>query len=700
MSLKTHNFAFGEFILDVGEKVLFRDSKPVSLTPKAFQLLLVLVQNHGHLIEKSELLNQVWPGSFVEEGNLTFTIGMLRKALGDSSQAPHLIETVPRRGYRFICEVSEMIETPTAIVQTPLVRAPALRISKLVFVGFCIVMVGALAGATWLARINLASVGNGLTVLERPFHSEKFPSAGKKVSAAISPDGRLTAYVDETDGKLSVWLRDLETLQNVLLIPPANELYFGVIFSHDGQTIYFVRKSRSSTERNSTSIYRVSILGGVPEKVVTFAEGWISLSPDDRRISFVRCPYGDDDYCSLLIADTDGQNERTLITLKRPFRISDNQFSPDGTSIAVASGVSENGGKDFHLTLVDVQTGTQTAIPNADFFNINSLQWLPDGRSFLVAAMERLDGQSKLWQVSGSTGEVRDLTKDAASYMSISLNRDASRMISTQFSNNFQLYFSSHDSTKILTGAREAVFASDGKLIYSTDAGDIWTMNHDGSNQRQLTSNVHKDFSPCSSPDGRFIYFTSSRSGSNQVWRMNSDGSEQIAVTKTEGGYPVFVSPDGRWVFFESGLHQTLWKVSTDTFEEVRIADEKVYRPAFSADGKYAAFFVRQAGKEERTAIAVINVADQHTIKTIELADPQSTPIMISWSGGSRVFTYVTRNDQGNSLWSQDIENGPPGFISNLGDKNVESYALAADGSYVYTMGEWLHDAILIDGLK
>ena len=110
MSLETKMFGFGDFILDAKEKVLRRDGKRLSVTPKAFELLLVLVENHGHLVAKNELMKTVWADSFVEEANLTFTIGLLRKALGDNAQNPRFVETVPKRGYRFIADVA-LIET-------------------------------------------------------------------------------------------------------------------------------------------------------------------------------------------------------------------------------------------------------------------------------------------------------------------------------------------------------------------------------------------------------------------------------------------------------------------------------------------------------------------------------------------------------------------------------------------------------------
>src|ERR1041385_6061128 len=100
-------YAFGAFRLDVDERVLFDAKGVVPLTPKAFDTLLVLVENSGHVLSKEELMRKVWPDSFVEENNLAQNISMLRKALGEESGGQKYIETVPKRGYRFAAEVRE-----------------------------------------------------------------------------------------------------------------------------------------------------------------------------------------------------------------------------------------------------------------------------------------------------------------------------------------------------------------------------------------------------------------------------------------------------------------------------------------------------------------------------------------------------------------------------------------------------------------
>ena len=92
---------FGPFLIDVGERMLRRDGEPVPLTPKAFDVLVALLERPGQLITKEELLQKVWPETFVEESNLAYNVFALRKALGDTAENSQYIETVPKKGYRF-----------------------------------------------------------------------------------------------------------------------------------------------------------------------------------------------------------------------------------------------------------------------------------------------------------------------------------------------------------------------------------------------------------------------------------------------------------------------------------------------------------------------------------------------------------------------------------------------------------------------
>lgn len=104
-------YLFDNFRVDIHERVLLCETRVVSLTPKAFDTLLVLVENNGHMLTKEELMERVWPDTFVEENNLVQHISAIRKALSEAGSNQKFIETVPRRGYRFVADVRESLET-------------------------------------------------------------------------------------------------------------------------------------------------------------------------------------------------------------------------------------------------------------------------------------------------------------------------------------------------------------------------------------------------------------------------------------------------------------------------------------------------------------------------------------------------------------------------------------------------------------
>ncbi len=114
--LHKHFYEFGSFRIDTAERELLREGEPVQLTPKVFDLLLFLVKNRGRTLGKDDLMQEVWPGTFVEENNLSRNISMLRKVLGDDFHDSGFIKTIPKRGYRFESDVQELFEEEEALV--------------------------------------------------------------------------------------------------------------------------------------------------------------------------------------------------------------------------------------------------------------------------------------------------------------------------------------------------------------------------------------------------------------------------------------------------------------------------------------------------------------------------------------------------------------------------------------------------------
>lgn len=708
MSAETpHFYEFGEFRLDTKEKTLFRDNKPVPLRPKVFATLQVFVEHAGRLLEKDELMQKIWKDQFVEESNLSFNVKVLRRVLNDDAHHPQFIETVPRRGYRFIAGVNQT-SAPTvskAELNGSLAPVPAVASGRpikrayLSITALVVLMLAGLAAVLWFVQRNHATSSQlSAPILLAPFKSENFLNAGAE-RAVITPDGKYVAYTAEVGGKTSLWLRQLETSENIQIVPASDQLYRGLAVSHDGNSLYFARAS--GEDRNALAIYRVMTFGGIPVKISEQTQGWISLSPDDRQISFVRCRYEDQDFCSIVLADADGKNERKLLTRPRPFRVVDNQFSPDGKSIAFAAGQSRNGASDFRLVRLDLESGAESQISRKTFFEIKNLKWLPNGDSILFTAYETMDGPLRIWEASIATQEVKVVTNDAVNYWTISLDAAADKMIATLTSDTFHLYLapvSDLQNLKSLAAARTFTFAPNGNIVFAGDDGDIWSINRDGGEQRQLTNSPFKDFSPRISPDGRYIFFGSARSGSVQIWRMNSDGSNQVQLTKREGGYPTFVTPDGLWVYFQSGVQRRLWRISTDGKDEMQVAEAEVYQPAFSPNGKLAAYFFHEAAGGPYK-LAVMSIDNGKVLKSVSLGEAKAEPVCIAWQD-NQSLNYITLSSS-NSLWRQSLDNDHPRFIGDLGNEEINDLAISPDGNYVgLVRGKWIHGAVLVSGLR
>jgi Tol biopolymer transport system component/DNA-binding winged helix-turn-helix (wHTH) protein len=715
MSLQTNGFyEFADFRLDLSEKVLVHGDERIALTPKAFDTLKILVRNAGRLLEKEELLREIWPDRFVDEGNLAFNVKVLRKALGDDANEPKFIETVPRRGYRFIAETRLIAGEDLAISKPedgieraaatkvrgrhPIRRKLALLVAPSAILVCAIVAIG-LRFSFWTTAAP---------VLSTPFASQKLSNDGAVPEAVISPDGKKVAYVTGMGAdKESVWLRQLENGENTEIIAPSDDVYGGLAFSPDGNYLYFDRKPRNFS--GQLDMYRISTFGGIPEKIVGETQGRISVSPDGSKISFVRCYYRDDDYCSLWIADAaNGSNERKLVVQRRPFRISDNRFSPDGKSIAFAYGQSANQSTDFGVGAVDLATGEELDLSTEKFFNIRSIAWLPDQSGLLITASRIPTKNFRIWKLSLGRNEAIPLTNDSETYTSVSLNRGGDALAATVTTEDFHLriYDAENPSAgRVLASAESTSFAPDGRILFSSQtsgSSEIWSMSADGSSQKQLTNDTSDKSAPFADPLNKSIYFASNRTGTVQVWQMGSDGSDQRQITHTEGGFPLFVSRDNEWVYYQHGISRTLWRVSLKNGEEQQVLNESSNYFAISPDGSEIAYLPKRG---DRPALTVALLEGGKTIKSFPLADGRSEMCNIVWTPDGKDLEYIA-NDPGsgsNVLWMQKIDETTPHQVTAMGNdviSGARSLAVSPDRKALAVIGgRWRFDAVLIHGL-
>jgi Tol biopolymer transport system component len=491
-------------------------------------------------------------------------------------------------------------------------------------------------------------------------------------------------------------------------VPLSDFIYYGLAISPNGKFVYYSRGQGSSQQQ--PDIYRESIFGGVPQRVVSEAQGWFSLSPDGNKISFVRCPYTDQEYCSLWIADSiDGGNERKLVSRPRPFRIADNQISPDGKTIAFAVGESRTYSNDFGLSKVDIDSTAERGLTSEKFFNIEHLAWLPDEQGLLLTARQEPDKNFRIWHVSAATGTASRLTDDSQTYSALSLNDDGSILVTSQVAADFHLnlYRSSSPTSgpKRLANATTVNFAPNGELVFSsarTGNPEIWSIKSDGSGERQLTNNPSDDLDPIVSPNSGLIFFASNRTGKIQIWKMNPDGSNQTQVTFQEGGSPSLVSPDGHWLYYKSALEKKFMRVSIPDGHKEMVFDRSSQDSVLAPSGNRVALSERINGED---VLNVVSLPDGAVARTYRYADPMATLVCLGWSHDEKYLAYILADKSGleQTLWFQPLDGQRPRKVVDLHEEVFEASGLALspdDESFAVVQGTWSHDAVLIRGLK
>ena len=702
MSLETKRFEFEGFVLDADEKVLLRQDQPVQITPKIFQLLQVLVENQGHIVEKVVLMDKVWAGSFVEESNLTFSIRQLRKILGDDKQHPRFIETIPRRGYRFIANVeagtlngfkpSDLSESPVDKAQSESGRRPVL----LAIVAASLVIVLLSAGAFfWWDR----AAGSDRRSLE-PDSGLKFETlvrADRPMTAAISPDGKYVAYSRTANGLQSLWLRQLSSGINTQLVEPEEgTIYNHIEFSADGEFIYFARRYKD----RPAHIDSISILGGNAKTgILPNVDGAFSISPDDRLISFRRYEPGKR---SLLAANIDGSGERVLVETAKTF--TDNVFSPDGKLIAFALGQSDTGDRDFGVYTVDIESGVVSAATDFKWVHVRSIAWLPDQSGLLVTAAD-IGEPSLLWQISLADRKTKIVKESQAGFATISATRDMSRVLLMQVVPTSNLYLaasSALDDARPLAEAYDGLaWAPDDGIVYSasSNSGDIWKMSADGITQKQLTTEDFTDFDPKVSPDGRYVVFTSNRAGKYNVWRINADGSDPVALTFGEGEQEPVFTADGLFVMYNSMKNPGLWKVPVEGGEPVLISEKRLGRISISPDGTK---FAHASKIDGRAKILIESFENNALLQQFDTPSGYFLGGDIVWSDREKALIYITEdsNNVGN-LWGQSLDGGSAEKLTHYTSGEIFNFAFSPDGSKAALIrGTWNYQALLVTGFK
>lgn len=722
-----HFYEFGPFRIDTANRQLMRDGQVVPLKAKAVDTLLLLIDSRGDVVEKDELMRSLWPDSFVEESNLTQNIYTLRKALGEGEY----IETIPRRGYRFIADVrqSEAANADVIVVRERTRVSYEAEYDNELADGN-----GGLVAATtttasprltetkplsttprWLLIIAFAALALGLIVgifLWRrsralPFESArltKFTTTGKAVKAAISPDGKYVAYVLNDAGEQSVWLRQIVTGQELQLVPPKRTDIYGLTFTRDGNYVFYV-----SQQQNMLAVlYQVPSLGGASDKLLEDVDSPVTFSHDNKQMAFIRFSPG---AASIVIANIDGSGERTLATTHTgdAMRIGPNgvlppSWSPDGNIIACPVSINS---VQWEQTVYGfrVPDGTGVELTKSYWPGLGRIEWSPDGKGVLALVVEtEAAPEQQIWFIPCPQGEARRITNDLSDYRDLGVTADARTLVTVQSEKKANIWLA---PTNDLDHPRQATATSydglnglswtpEGKIVYTSLIAaeqNLWLADPNGGSPKQLTAHAGFNEQPAVSPDGRYIVFLSNRNNQEHLWRIDIDGKHPMQLTRGSGDRQPTFTQDSRYVIFRSLSPSSLFRVSIDGGEPVRLTERGGFDPNVSPDGKLIACGYRPA-PADKNRFAILGV-DGGQPKFI--SDWPAVYGRLRWTPDGSAIAYAARQSGVGNIWAQPLEGGAPRQLTHWNPAPIFSFDWSRDGKWLaYASGSLTSDVVLV----
>jgi len=722
MSSKTLSlYEFDEFRVDANQKCLWHADQLVSLTPKAFETLLVLIRRRGEIVGKDVLLDEVWADTFVEESTLSQNILTLRKTLGAFEKDKQFIVTVPRRGYRFVAKVKEISadeeffvvekrtrthivaeqkeihdskDTETAIAVKPVSQKTFSR--KYLILGAVLGALAVLTAGVLVVRYFSKTSDFAGTKFQKFKTVNLFSDADIKL-AVISPDGKYLALVKRTNGAESLIVRQIDEANSLEIVPKFDGRFTGAVFAPASDYVFY-----SVYPKNSRvgELYKIPILGGTPQQIVKDIDSAVSVSADRKKIAFIR-RYPNEKETALMTADADGKNERKLAVRVFGEGFQTVSFAPDGKSVACAA-FAKTIERPMEIILVNTETGEQKSLTPHNWTWIGQTAWLKDGSgiAFVAFSKETPNLTDEVWFVSVAEGKARLLENGINGIFGTSLTDDGNSLVAVKSDKITSFAVSSlsdlaKETTLLTKNGDESLlplgadWTPDGKIVYSTinnGNADIWLMNPDGSGQKQLTSDPNTDASPKLSPDGRFIYFLSNRSGLMSVWRMNTDGSNPQKITENQDVFALDLAPDGREIFYtaraENIYTQKLWKISTDAAVAKQLTEKAVFAPNVSPDGKTIACYL--SDPESRSfKLTLLSAETGASLRLVELP-PSEDFALFDWKPDGQSLYLTTRQNGVATLWLQTLDGKPATKLKEWQNEGFFRLNISKDGKNVF----------------
>jgi DNA-binding winged helix-turn-helix (wHTH) protein/Tol biopolymer transport system component len=607
-------YEFGEFRLDPSGRLLSRRGVNVPLTPKAVDVLVALVEQAGRLLDKDTLLTKIWPDTFVEESNLADNVFKLRRALGDGENGGRFIETVPKRGYRFVGEVRVVGEPtvrdsqPAAVDAQPWSMNPRRRLSA----GWLV------AGVMALVAITLAVGALRRSAPEPPMRilrASLLPPAGASFGdIAVSPDGKWLAFTAATGSRMQLWLHSLTTgeatavpgtdgASNPFWAPDSRFLGFfavgrlkkvevggglpvtlcqasvgtGGTWNRDGVILF--------TVLGVPQIQRVPAVGGKPEIVLRADTGQTDLHepfflPDGRRFLYLAISGGRKDAAGIFVGALDGTVRQRLL-------------EHDSNALFVAGDDAQKPERGY--LLFGREGGLMAQAFDADALRLSGEATPIATRVGTVPG--NLSYRRRNFTASGTGLLIYDPQTGRQRSQLLWVDRAGKPLRRLEHLEDVSVAALSPNESRIVV-ARKDLTRND---------NDLWLTDAAGSSPVRFTFDPGSDLLGLWSPDGRRIVWTSTRNGSFDLYEKAVDGTgkDTPMLQSAEPKFPLDWSRDGRYLLYRQIDPRTNHDIFVLSMEGERkpvpylqtLAIEN--GGAFSPDGKWIAYSSDESGRVE-----------------------------------------------------------------------------------------------------
>jgi Tol biopolymer transport system component/DNA-binding winged helix-turn-helix (wHTH) protein len=635
---------FGIFELDIESEELRRNGLKLKLSGQPFQVLAILLERPGRVVTREELQKRLWPDTFVDvDHNLNTAINKIREVLGDSAETPRFVETLPRRGYRFIGpassphpnetvaegEVDE--ESPGEVAGVDSRKSSAERtrphLSRpllWVFVGLsAIVLTGSLLVVLEYQRRSHSSS----TSSEAPLQAVPLTAyPGLALQPSFSPDGNEVAFSwdGEKQNHYEIY-RKLIDQGEPLRLNTGSMGGHSPAWSPDGRFIAYYRSSGASLSRKYVCV--IPALGGPERQLAEVGAQAYSRNFPHATLTWTH------DGKSLIVPDRDGQpgglfllslesgEMRRLTSTKRWDEFP--SLSPDGRTLAFVRAL-EIGNQDVYLLSLAEGLQAQGEPKRLTYENrlVESPVWTRDGKEILFSS-GGFWGERSIRRIAvGERGSPSSYRPRATSFgedaTTLSISSTTDRLVYTRLSEIVNIYRLelSADGHGIGTPQRVTAssrvnfqpnFSPDGKRLTftSTRTGnqEIWVTDADGLNPRQMSSVGGALTSDSSwSPDGKTIVFDSRWRGLSDIYVVDVDGGPPRALTNGHyNNYWPTWSRDGKWIYFMSdrsgGDGVGVYRMPAGGGDAIQLAPNGSWGfPFESADGKWIYLCARRGG--------------------------------------------------------------------------------------------------------